>query len=122
MLTFFFCFFLVCCGISFVVSANEKEKMLRMSPETKAKYITKKRQEAESFQHGPINLAIICPHCSQKGKVHTKSDSRKAGVGGGKATGAILTGGVSLLATGLSRKEKGTQAYCGNCKSAWFFT
>jgi hypothetical protein len=47
--------------------------------------------------------------------------SRKAGISGGKATGAILTGGLSLLATGLSRKERLTEAHCDNCGSTWTF-
>ncbi len=50
-----------------------------------------------------------------------KAVKNKKGISGGKATGAILTGGVSLLATGLSRKEAATAATCGNCKSGWHF-
>jgi hypothetical protein len=46
----------------------------------------------------------------------------KAGISGGKATGAILTGGLSLLATGLSRKHAATEANCGNCGSRWTFS
>jgi len=38
-----------------------------------------------------------------------KSVKAKQGISGGKATGAILTGGVSLLATGLSRKANLTR-------------
>jgi hypothetical protein len=45
----------------------------------------------------------------------------KRGISGGKATGAVLTGGVSMLATGLSRKEAATKATCGNCGSRWVF-
>ena len=43
----------------------------------------------------------------------------KKGISGGKATGAVLTGGLSLLATGLSRKEMVREAYCYNCKMTW---
>ena len=32
-----------------------------------------------------------------------------------------LTGGISLLATGLSRTEQNTEAHCMNCGSAWVF-
>ena len=43
------------------------------------------------------------------------------GISGAKATGAVLTLGWSLLATGLSRKEQATQAHCSNCGSTWDF-
>jgi hypothetical protein len=71
--------------------------------------------------HGKLNPALICPHCTEKGKVHTKPITKKAGVSGAKATGAILTGGLSLVATGLSRKEGATKAFCRNCSSTWEF-
>ena len=60
-------------------------------------------------QWGEKNLVLICPHCQTKGFVRTKSLTLKKGVSGVKATGAVLTGGLSLLATGLSRKEDTTQ-------------
>ncbi|WP_156036026.1 hypothetical protein [Blastococcus sp. URHD0036] len=43
----------------------------------------------------------------------------KRGISGGKATGAVVTGGFSVLLTGLSRKVKATQATCGNCRVTW---
>ena len=67
------------------------------------------------------NAHMICPHCQTKGNVHTEKAKVKQGVSGGKATGALLTGGVSLLAVGLSRKQKVTKAECKTCKSEWFF-
>lgn len=74
-----------------------------------------------SFQHGGINPHMVCPHCQTKGFVRTKASSKKQGISGGKATAAVLTAGISVLATGLSRKESGTVALCENCKSTWFF-
>ena len=68
---------------------------------------------------GQANPAMICPHCQTRGSVYTRGINQKKGVSGGKATAAVLTGGVSLLATGLSRKEHLTQAYCKNCKNTW---
>ena len=65
--------------------------------------------------------AMICPHCQVRGKVFTTKVSLKKGISGGKATGALLTGGLSLLATGLSRKEEVTKARCFNCDSEWLF-
>ncbi len=52
---------------------------------------------------GELNRAMVCPHCQTRGSVYTKAVTQKKGVSGGKATAALLTGGVSLLATGLSR-------------------
>lgn len=62
---------------------------------------------------------IVCPHCQVKGQVTTRRVKRKKGVSGGKATGAVLTGGLSLPATGLSRKEGATECRCGNCGVRW---
>jgi hypothetical protein len=85
----------------------------------------KKENYSPSFwdvsSHGGLNNKIICSQCGENGCVHTKSASKKAGISGGKATAALLTGGISLLGFGLSRKEKVTEAYCGNCKSTWYF-
>ena len=67
------------------------------------------------------NVHMICPHCQIKGKVETEQVKVKQGVSGGKATGALLTGGVSLLAVGLSRKQKVTKAKCKNCHNEWYF-
>jgi hypothetical protein len=64
---------------------------------------------------------IICPQCQQRGHVTTRSVRQKKGISGGKATAAILTGGLSILATGLSRKEDATEAECSNCGSIWHF-
>jgi hypothetical protein len=65
------------------------------------------------------SAAIICPHCQLRGHVSTTAVKVKRGISGGKATGAVLTAGVSLLATGLSRKERATQFKCGNCHVSW---
>lgn len=71
--------------------------------------------------YGKRKVEMICPHCQTKGKVHTKPVTKKAGVSGGKATAAILTGGVSLLAVGLSRENDMTEAHCVKCESTWTF-
>ncbi len=62
---------------------------------------------------------IACPHCQTRGHVRTASVKLKRGISGGKATGAVVTGGFSVLLTGLSRKVKATQATCGNCRVTW---
>jgi len=62
---------------------------------------------------------LVCPHCQVRGKVETEGKTVKVGISGGKATAALLTGGVSLLGTGLAQKEEKTQAHCNNCNSRW---
>ncbi len=74
-----------------------------------------------SNKYGNVNKAMTCPHCETKGKVRTMKVKQKKGVSGGKATAAVLTGGLSILATGLSRKEEVTQAHCDNCDNTWVF-
>ena len=67
------------------------------------------------------SAALVCPHCQSEGTVRTKQVMQKRGISGGKATAAVLTGGISLLATGLSRKEPCTEAHCSHCGSTWRF-
>jgi hypothetical protein len=97
-----------------VDNVDEKKRLAEMNPVEREAYVL-------AQQHGEINPAMVCPHCQHRGKVRTKLIDRKKGVSGGKATAAILTGGVSMLATGLSRHERLTHAYCGNCESSWEF-
>ena len=66
--------------------------------------------------------AIVCPHCNSKGTVTTKMVKMKKGISGAKATGTILTGGLSILATGLSRKEKVTEAHYTTCGATWHYS
>jgi hypothetical protein len=70
---------------------------------------------------GLKNPHMKCPHCNTSGNIRTKSITQKKGVSGGKAVAGLLTGGVSLLAVGLSRKENSTQARCGKCGNVWHF-
>src|SRR4051812_31552128 len=69
-------------------------------------------QGAAAWRPAPL---IVCSHCGTRGHVQTRQARRKRGVSGGKATGALLTGGASLLATGLSRKVTVTEARCAAC-------
>lgn len=45
----------------------------------------------------------------------------KKGISGGKATAAIITGGLSIGAVGLSRKQRVTRALCSSCQVTWTF-
>lgn len=62
---------------------------------------------------------IICPHCHVAGRVTVTLTSRKRGISGGKATGAVVTGGASVWLTGLSRREGVREMTCGNCGVTW---
>jgi hypothetical protein len=79
----------------------------------------KRRLDAEKAERKASEAELVCPHCGTKGKVNTEVTRVKRGVSGGKATGAILTLGTSLLLTGLSRKEPAIKAKCGHCKMTW---
>jgi transcription elongation factor Elf1 len=80
-----------------------------------------RHEKIMQLREGSLNPALICPHCQTKGQVRVKAIKHKSGISGGKAAAAVLTAGVSVLATGLSRKEAMTQAKCGNCGSTWRF-
>jgi hypothetical protein len=78
-------------------------------------------EQKNEMAFGQLNPHMNCPHCNTSGNVRTKSITQKKGVSGGKAVAGILTGGVSLLAVGLSRKEDSTQAHCQRCNNTWQF-
>jgi hypothetical protein len=62
---------------------------------------------------------LVCPHCQVKGTVTSKTVKAKKGITGSKATGAVLTLGVSTELTGLSRKQDVTARTCSNSKTTW---
>ena len=62
---------------------------------------------------------IVCPHCQTRGHVTVKLVTRSAGISGGKAAGAVMTGGLSVGATGLSKNVPTRELTCGNCKMKW---
>ncbi len=77
--------------------------------------------ERHQFVYGPVNPAMLCPHCQTRGHVRTTLKEVKTGISGGKATAALLTGGASMLATGLSQAKTVTQAHCDGCGNTWQF-
>ena len=100
---------------------ESRQRYLSMPPEERAAHQRNLQRASLDRQHGAVSPQVICPHCHSRGMVRTKAIKKKAGISGGKATAALLTVGVSLLATGLSRKEALTQAHCENCNSIWAF-
>lgn len=77
---------------------------------------------AAQASKGERERNLVCPHCQTAGGVTTTMTKKKQGISGGKATGAILTAGVSLLGTGLARKGWVTQLRCSNCGMSWEVT
>jgi hypothetical protein len=84
--------------------------------------IAKEHEDAQNLlKLGAVNPMMVCPHCQTRGAVRVRNVVAKRGISGAKATGAIFTGGLSLLAVGLSRKEAVTRAHCGQCNNTWVF-
>lgn len=102
-------------------AALEVERMEQEKESTKQEVKRERSGRAQERLAAMTNSQMICPHCQTKGSVITQKTKVKRGISGGKATGALLTGGASLLATGLSRKQKATQARCVNCGAEWLF-
>ena len=63
--------------------------------------------------------SVVCVHCQSAGYVQVKQTKVKDGVSGGKLTAALLTGGITMLATGLSQTKKRTAMFCGKCSMEW---
>jgi hypothetical protein len=103
------------------VVVQEQRKEAGMSPEELAEYRKANREQALTHFHGAKNPQVVCPHCQTKGTVRVKPVVQKRGISGGKAAAALLSGGTSLLVTGLSRKENATQARCDHCNCSWIF-
>ncbi len=85
----------------------------------KSKYPQTTQTTAVQKQNMTKNM--ICPHCNTKGSVTTKQVKKKVGISGGKAAVAVLTCGISMLGTGLSRKQQMTEASCSHCDAVWSY-
>jgi len=127
-LTVLFITVIIMVGVVVILGIINSRRVSKMTPEERQKWdeevnneLEKRKILAYELKFGKISPEYICPHCQTKGHVRTMSVERKQGISGAKATGALLTAGVSILATGLSRKEDMTQAHCGNCDSTWHF-
>jgi hypothetical protein len=64
--------------------------------------------------HG-MALGYACPFCSLQGGVYCMESSSKKGFSTSKATSALLTGGVSLLFTGLAKVAVEQNFLCEEC-------
>jgi hypothetical protein len=113
--------FVVIVIVGVLLGMQEHERIQAMPPKQRQEYLDNLQDRLETQHYGPRNVNMVCPHCQTQRSIRTKPVQMKKGVSGGKATAALLTGGVSLLATGLSRKENLTQAHCKNCSNTWVF-
>ena len=93
---------------------GEDSRTAAMTPEELA-------EDKIASVYGPENPAMVCPHCQTKGHIRTKPIDKPAGISGGKAVGAVMTGGASLLVTGIGRTDQVTQAHCSECSNTWTF-
>lgn len=96
---------------------TDEERQFRQEKLRFEKQKTKERMDWLSY--GSLRHEVICPYCETKGQVRMRTKQQKKGISGGKAVGAVFTGGASLLVTGISRREKGTQAHCCKCSTTW---
>lgn len=75
--------------------------------------------EAKEARKREQDSHIHCIYCRRSGSVTTLRRRVKRGVSGAKATGALATGGLSIFATGLSRKQDIVEARCSHCGMSW---
>lgn len=103
-------------GVGYELAAQEIRAIAASYPQAAAlaKELGQRRRPGRSSR------AMICPHCHVKGTVRIRNTRRNMGVHGGKLSAALLTGGASILVTGLSRKENAVKARCIRCGEQWF--
>jgi len=99
---------------------NWRDRSIKMSFGERLR-LQVQEQARDQRAGGPLNAALLCPHCGQAGHVHESPTKVKTGISGSKATAALLTGGLTLLTPGigLSRKARAMARACGNCGSKW---
>ena len=93
--------------------SKELEKMInKMSPDERAAYDKKIKDDAFVFLHGPVNLELICPHCQKKGTVHSRNCTKNM-----VAKGSV--GGILKTSINMNQTESGIARCCNNCGSQW---
>ena len=106
-----FCGFLA--AVFVITAIVQGVRRAKMSPEQR------RLQHHDSTAKATVSAAMICPHCQTKGMVRTEAITENAGILQARLIGARITGGLSMLVTGPSRKEHQTQARCGKCQATW---
>lgn len=68
--------------------------------------------------HHP-QAAIVCRFCHERGGVGVDVRTQRAGIDATKAGAAMLTGGASVLAVGLTGERKVHRLTCATCQMTW---
>lgn len=76
--------------------------------------LTAEKERQEAILNG-LHPDVVCPYCRTSGHVYVNRELQKTGFSTAKTTFGVLTGGLSLLATGLAKKGIITTAHCRNC-------
>ena len=74
------------------------------------------------FFGGPpdrTNPQLVCPHCQTRGQVSVWTERRAKRKTATRITGAVLTAGGSLPATGVSKKGTVQVMHCAHCDMTW---
>lgn len=62
---------------------------------------------------------MTCQHCRTSGSISAKPVTVKDGISGGRAAAGVVTGGASVLVTGLSQRKNQLRYVCGTCGGSW---
>jgi len=112
-------------GVAIYQIHKRNELMSRMSSAERSSFLAAeaaaKEDAYQAATWGELRPEVACSHCKIVGGVRMKAVKKKRGISGGKASAAVLTGGLSIVATGLSRKDAMTQCHCMNCDCTWHF-
>ena len=99
--------------IYFVVTgqqeAREYQEMLaKMSPEERERHEQARRDQLNTAMFGPINVHLMCPHCTTSGQVRTTTAVR--------STTAVTNTIVKVSAT---TKRDVVRRHCDKCQTTW---
>ena len=82
-------------------------------------YVATRLSKQQNEEANKSSDQIVCAHCQTRGSVTVKMVIRGKGISGGKAAGAVATGGLSVFATGLSKNQQVRHMTCSNCGVEW---
>jgi hypothetical protein len=89
-----------------VVVIMISKRMRALTPAELQRDLEERLASLRTYEYGSLNPALRCPYCRKKGKIRIKRVERKQEGSGVKATEAILTGGKSILASDVSRRNR----------------
>jgi hypothetical protein len=102
------------------IARKEAEAKADADAIIQAKVVAEEKAKADAEARKPVgDAAIVCPYCQKRGQVSTRRVKVKTGFSTAKASFAVVTFGITTLATGLAKKGYITKARCGHCWSHW---